>query len=149
MRAIRDAWWAILLFGIACLLIFVSAAHAGFDSPTHHRTLIQEVNPHCSKLSNPIECSHLSRPHVKDPLKDEDKCQRDRDLYMYHHGLTGKPDDLKGLHGCAMYAHDAAYHRLLAHVPDTLQEMIEYAAGSLGLTPSELGQAALTATPQQ
>jgi hypothetical protein len=38
------------------------------------------------------------------------RCTIDRDLYMYHH-WRGKPRALRGLHGCALYAADARFHR--------------------------------------
>lgn len=150
-------WACVYLTGV-CLIAACGSAFAGVDNPTKFDGV--HVVHRCPKLSNPIECtslSHSSRreadraiPHTGHHIPGVKACTLDRDIYEYHHGLSGKPRSLRGYHGCKLYAIDAAYHRSLEkfNMPDNLQEATERVLSAMGVTPSDLGHIALTTTPQ-
>jgi hypothetical protein len=153
-------WTGYCVVLAAVLLYFglCAAAQAGVDNPAKFDGV--HVVHRCPKLSNPIECTSVGRDDSKTTraipsdgqhrIPGVKRCTLDRDLYEYHHGLTGKPRALRGYIGCKLYAIDAAYHRNVASLglPDTLQEAAERVLTSMGLTPSDIGHVALTASPQ-
>jgi hypothetical protein len=138
---------------------FVAAAHAGVDNPLKYDGV--HVIHRCPQVTNPIECRSRERGRDSKPIRaipnrsghhipGVSRCTLDRDLYEYHHGLTGKPRALRGYVGCRLYAIDAAYHRATGHLgfSDSLQEASERMLARLGANVSDLGHIALTSSPQ-
>lgn len=124
-------WLALTVVG---LLVGTAAAHAGFDSPLHHRSALQAAEPsRCPKATNPLECTSgslggLTVPHA--PARSQysnQSCRWLHVMYAYHHAPGNKPASLRALHGCSLWRADASYHIHTgrAHLSDPQQELLE------------------------
>jgi hypothetical protein len=126
------------ILAAAGALVVPAAAHAGFDSPLHHEAHPAEIvipGKHCSKIANPLECTHEGKSYPtpirpSNPYSDK-SCRWAHIMYDYHHPPgTGKPWMLEAYTGCRLFRADLRYHSALARagVDDSLQERLESTA---------------------